>query len=87
MNSPVDGGSGGTIPIVSTARSDWPSAAVHELGHSAFGLADEYAFYAGCGSGEADHDVHIGLEPVEPNVTTFFGASPNLAILKWASLV
>jgi len=91
VNSTVDGGSGGTIPIVSTSRADWPSAAVHELGHSAFGLADEYATYAGCGSGEEGHDFHGGVEPIEPNVTAFFGlppgVPPTLALLKWESLV
>jgi IgA Peptidase M64 len=87
VNSSVDGGSGGTIPILSTARADWQAAAVHELGHSAFGLADEYETYAGCDSGEEGHDVHLGLEPIEPNVTVFFGAQPSLPLLKWAPLV
>jgi hypothetical protein len=96
VNSTVDGGSGGTIPIVSNAEKDalgqtrdWPSIAVHELGHSAFGLADEYDSYADCQ--EEGHDVHLGPEPIEPNVTTFFGLSPGvpptLALLKWGSLV
>ena len=39
------------------------------MGHTAFGFADEYEYYAGCGSGEAGHDVYAGGEPVEPNVT------------------
>jgi hypothetical protein len=87
VNSAVDGGSGGTIPIVSTSRADWPSAAVHELGHSSFGLADEYETYAGCDSGEEGHDVHFPLEPIEPNVTAMFGVPPDISVLKWASLV
>ena len=87
VNSTVLGGSGGTIPIMTTAGSDWPSSAVHELGHSAFGLADEYPYYAGCDSGEEGHDVHTALEPVEPNVTAFFGLPPTLPLLKWALLV
>ena len=39
------------------------------MGHTAFGFADEYEYYAGCGSGEIGHDVYAGGEPVEPNVT------------------
>lgn len=89
VNSSVEGGSGGAIPIVSTFEG-WPSAAVHELGHSAFGLADEYEFYSDCTT-EEGHDVHVGLEPIEPNVTAFFGlppgVPPTLPLLKWGSLV
>lgn len=40
-NSPVHGGSGGSIAsATTTARS--PQVIVHEIGHSLFGLADEY---------------------------------------------
>src|SRR5512132_519014 len=57
--------------------------ALHEIGHSAFGLADEYEYYAGCSSGEAGHDVYAGGEPVEPNVTR----NTNRATIKWRSVL
>lgn len=56
---------------------------IHELGHSAFDLADEYDYWAGCNSGEIDRDHHPGPEPPEPNVTL----NTDRATLKWASLV
>jgi hypothetical protein len=42
---------------------------LHEMGHTAFGFADEYEYYAGCTSGEAGHDRYPGLEPHQPNVS------------------
>ena len=57
--------------------------AIHELGHAAFNLADEYPTWAGCTSGETTQDVYdvatLG-EPVEGNVT----ANTDRATLKWA---
>jgi hypothetical protein len=44
VNSPISGGSGGSVATFSKA----PGAveiAIHEMGHSAFGLADEYEYY------------------------------------------
>lgn len=57
--------------------------AIHELGHSAFGLADEYEYLAGCPSGEVGHDVYAGGEPLEPNVT----ANASAATIKWAAFL
>ena len=37
------------------------------MGHTAFGLADEYPYYAG--GDETGHDHHPAGEPSEPNVT------------------
>ena len=53
--------------------------ALHEMGHTAFGLADEYEYYAGCGSGETDRNAYVGGEPVELNVTLDAGS----ATIKW----
>ena len=47
VNSTVYGGSGGTMATFSMA----PTAieiGIHEMGHTAFGLADEYEYWAGC---------------------------------------
>jgi IgA Peptidase M64/Protein of unknown function (DUF2934) len=84
VNSTVYGGSGGTVAVFSKD----PNAheiAFHELGHSAFGLADEYACYA-CTvqeeqSGMRNH--HPGPEPIEPNVTI----DANRATIKWGQLI
>jgi hypothetical protein len=82
VNSPLYGGSGGDIATFSTAPGA-AEIALHEMGHSAFGLADEYEYYAGCGSGEGGHDVYAGGEPVEPNVTR----NASRISIKWRSVL
>ncbi len=66
VNSQVYGGSGGPIGVFSLAPGA-TEIALHEMGHTAFGLADEYAYYAG--GIEPDHEHHPALDPSEPNVT------------------
>jgi hypothetical protein len=81
VNSPIHGGSGGEVPTFSKA----PNAveiALHEMGHSAFGLGDEYEYFAGCVA-DHGHDNHSGSEPSQPNVTT----NKNRATVKWRSLI
>jgi len=81
VNSTVYGGSGGDVAVYSLA----PGAveiALHEMGHSAFGLADEYEYYAGCGR-DANRDHHPAVEPLEPNVTV----DGNGATIKWRNLI
>jgi hypothetical protein len=73
VNSTKYGGSGGTVATCSVD----PQAnqiAIHEIGHSAFGLADEYG---GNGSGTP------AGEPAEPNVTR----DTNRATNKWRALI
>jgi hypothetical protein len=82
VNSPLYGGSGGAVATFSTAQGA-AEIALHEMGHTAFGFADEYEYYAGCGSGETGHDVYVGGEPVEPNVT----CNTNKATIKWKSVL
>jgi hypothetical protein len=48
---------------------------IHEMGHSAFGLADEYAY----GSG----NVYSGPEPGQPDIT----ANTDKNTIKWKSLI
>jgi hypothetical protein len=50
VNSTVYGGSGGPVAVFSLAPNA-QEIAVHEMGHTAFGLTDEYESYAGCSSG------------------------------------
>ena len=76
VNSTVYGGAGGSVGTYSLAAGA-TEIAIHELGHTAFGLADEYAYYAG--GNETGHDHHPAAEPGEPNVTV----NTNRATLKW----
>lgn len=71
INSPIYGGGGGIVATCTTEASA-ADIAIHEMGHSAFGLADEYG-----GS-----QMPMG-EPLEPNVT----ANTNRATMKWAALI
>ncbi len=82
VNSTVYGGAGGQVGTFSRAPGA-EEIAIHELGHSAFGLADEYEYFRGCGSGETDRNNHPANEPAEANVTT----NTNRATLKWRHLV
>lgn len=81
VNSNKYGGAGGSVATFSTA----PGSAligIHELGHSAFGLADEYEYWRGCGSGETDRNNYSGAEPAEANVT-----ANATATIKWKHLL
>jgi hypothetical protein len=86
VNSQVWGGAGGQVAN-SCVAPGWEDIAIHEMGHSLFGLADEYPTLQGCASGETDHDnfpdvLGIRIEPAEPNIT-IFGSSGG----KWADLI
>jgi hypothetical protein len=82
VNSTIYGGSGGAVAAFSKAP-DSVEIGLHEMGHTAFGFADEYEAYVGCGSGETGHDQYQGAEPSEPNVTTV----TNRSHIKWKSLI
>lgn len=68
VNSTIFGGSGGRFAVASRT-GDWINTVLHELGHSPFGLADEYEYWAGCGM-DTDRNNHPNTEPSAPNVTT-----------------
>jgi len=81
VNSTIYGGSGGQVSVFSLA----PGAneiGLHEMGHTAFGLADEYEYYQGCGV-DTDRDRHAAREPTEPNVTI----NNNRDTIKWRDLI
>jgi hypothetical protein len=80
VNSPIHGGSGGQVATFSKA-SGAVEIALHEMGHTAFRLADEYEYYSGCG--ESGHNNHSGSEPSQPNITT----KKNRATTKWAGMI
>lgn len=78
VNSEEYGGSGGAVATFSRAE-DASRIAIHEMGHSHFGLADEYANWGDCG--DPEHAVYTGSDPGEPNVTA------TVSPLKWVSHV
>lgn len=80
VNSTVYGGSGGSVGTYSLAGGA-TEIAIHEMGHTAFHLADEYPYYAG--GNETGHDHHPAVEPTEPNVTI----NTDRNTLKWRSAV
>jgi IgA Peptidase M64. len=80
VNSPISGGSGGPIATFSRAPGTL-EIALHEMGHTAFRLADEYEYYSNCA--ESGHNKHSGSEPSEPNITT----NKDRAKTKWSSLI
>jgi IgA Peptidase M64/FG-GAP-like repeat len=80
VNSTIYGGSGGSVATFSLA----PAAneiGMHEMGHTAFALADEYESYAGCGV-DTDRNQHPRSEPAQQNVTI----DPR-ATNKWGDLI
>jgi IgA Peptidase M64 len=81
VNSTVYGGSGGHVAVFSRAQGA-DEIALHEMGHTAFRLADEYEYWAGCGI-DTDRNNHPATEPAEPNVTI----NGNRATIKWRGLV
>jgi hypothetical protein len=76
VNSAIYGGSGGAVAVFSLANTA-SEIALHEIGHTAFGLADEYAHFSG--GVEPDRAHHPPIEPSEPNVTI----NSDRATLKW----
>jgi len=81
VNSTTYGGAGGTVGTYSLAAGAL-DIALHELGHTAFGLADEYEYYQGCGV-DTDRNNHPAGEPTEPNVTL----NSNRDTIKWRDLI
>ncbi|MGW1786108.1 M64 family metallopeptidase [Streptomyces sp. NPDC002143] len=81
VNSTVYGGSGGSVAVYSVAKGA-DEIALHEMGHTAFRLADEYDYYLGCGV-DTDRDRHPAFEPAQPNVTVDADRATN----KWRDLV
>jgi hypothetical protein len=73
VNSSKYGGAGGEVATCSTDPQS-SQIAIHELGHSAFGLADEYG---GNGTGTP------AGEPPKPNVTRDTNRTTN----KWRALI
>lgn len=74
-NTTKYGGGGGTVATSSGGNARSGQIAVHELGHSIGGLADEYDYGRG--------DCYSGGEPREPNVSVYTPAQMQSGRLKW----
>ena len=81
VNSSIPGGLAGSVTITSRAEG-WERRVLHQIGHAAFGLADEYAHWDSCDPG-AGTPHHPAVEPVAPNVSA--AALPSA--LPWADLL
>ena len=81
VNGSMRGGAGGSVAWLSGNSGDWKEVVVHEMGHSVFGLADEYDYYST--DDEEGRDNYTGGEPGEPNVTI----QSDPAMVKWSGLV
>lgn len=82
VNSSIYGGSGGN-PGVTSVSGSWQNIAVHEFGHSAFGLTDEYEYWQGCPDETPSHDNHPASEPTAANATI----ETNPTLIKWRDLI
>ncbi len=74
VDDPERGGGGGSVAWTSNSSSDWLDVTIHELGHSLFGLADEYNY--------GGPDDYAG-SAMAPNIDT----EPDPALVKWNPLV
>ena len=79
VNTKLFGGSGGNVSVFSAHPSS-VKIGIHEMGHSAFGLADEYEF---SGSNGLIGNKYLGPPRSEPNLAT----SIEIAKQKWGHLI
>ncbi len=79
INTQLYGGSGGTVAVFS-AHPQSARIGIHEMGHSGFGLADEYEY---AGSNGLIGNQYTGQPRSEPNIAT----SIERAKLKWGHLI
>jgi hypothetical protein len=80
VNTSQRGGCANGNVFWTALSSDWREVVLHELGHAAFGLADEYDYWDGCDTDTDRDNAPVG-EPFEPNVTT------DTTAAKWRDLV
>jgi hypothetical protein len=68
VNTTLDGGAAMGNVLTTTLSSRWKEVLLHEIGHAAFGLADEYPYWSGCGR-DTNRDHAPAGEPTQPNIT------------------
>jgi hypothetical protein len=73
VNTPIYGGAGGAVAWFSTNPAS-AEIGIHEMGHTYFGLTDEYS--------DRD-DNHSGSEPVAPNATV----NTDRDTIKWRTFI
>jgi hypothetical protein len=83
VNATDYGGSGGDFAAVYTCAPESVDIALHELGHTAFHLADEYPYPRNGPFDETGHQTYAGAEPAEINVTN---QKDRLAIF-WRNMI
>jgi hypothetical protein len=66
VNTSRYGGCGGARAVYSAANSAATEVAVHELGHSLAGLADEYSYNDGCGTGASEINTSLDSSAAWP---------------------
>lgn len=81
VNSSKSGGAGGEVAVFSAVPSAF-EIGLHEMGHTAFGLADEYPYLLGAGL-DTGRDHHPPSEPAAENVTI----EKDRARIKWRDLI
>lgn len=74
-NTAKYGGAGGGVATAAGSNDQAGQIAVHELGHSIGGLADEYDY---------PYDTYTGAEPPEPNISVHTAAELAQLGTKWA---
>src|SRR5262249_53416434 len=83
VNHPAHGGSGAAgLSVISSGSTPFEETVLHELGHSAFGLADEYSYYLGDALDKGVRNTPPNSEPAFPNVTL----NSTIATLPWRDL-
>lgn len=72
-------------PVITlTVHQGWVDSALHELGHAAFDLLDEYDYFSSCATdGPEQNRAPAGAEPLAANVTRV----NDPARLKWRHLL
>jgi hypothetical protein len=83
VNSIEEGGTGGFVGCYSLGSVTFDTA-LHELGHVAFQLGDEYEYLSSCLNIDKDNEMYTGPEPTQPNITK---NGSDRATLKWRHLV
>ena len=83
VNTTDHGGCASGNVFWTSVKPGWENIALHELGHAAFDLADEYHYWAGCDEDEPDQNIFTGTEPSRFNITTV----TNRDTLKWRHLL
>jgi hypothetical protein len=76
VNSTILGGTGGAVAR-SSVTVGWEDVMIHEMGHSLFGLADEYEYLQGCGLDDSNPLAQLLVIRYLSRVTPFILLNSN----------